>query len=102
MAFTLFLPALFCTSQIKIPMKFRSRALHSRLNEEKKSAQLLMEKMGLDKRELEEISYQYGVSAAQLVDVMKYGKYQFIMTKNEPGRCQPCQQEAVKLNTAKP
>ena len=63
-------------------MKFRSRALNNRITEEKKSAQLLMEKMGLDKEELDEISYQYGVSAAQLLEVMQYSKYQFIITGN--------------------
>ena len=81
-------------------MKFRSRALTSRLIEEKKSAQLLMEKMGVDREELEEISYQYGVSAAQLLELMQYSKYQFIITDHKSTNCQPCQQPA-QLNPVK-
>ena len=84
-----------------IPMKFRSRALTTRLIEEKKSARLLMEKMGLDEKELEEISYQYGVSAAQLLELMQYSKYQFIITDSKPGNCQPCQQQPAYLNPVK-
>jgi hypothetical protein len=81
-------------------MKFRSRVLNTRITEEKKSAQLLMEKMGLDKEELDEISYQYGVSAAQLLDVMQYSKYQFIKG-NKSGNCQPCRQQSAQLNPVK-
>ena len=82
-------------------MKFRSRVLNTRITEEKKSAQLLMEKMGLDKEELDEISYQYGVSAAQLLEVMQYSKYQFIITGNKPGDGQPCQRQVAQVTPLK-
>lgn len=53
--------------------------------EEKKSAQLLIERMGLAKKELELISDQYGVSALQLVELIQYSKYQFVYTDKMTG-----------------
>lgn len=52
---------------------------------EKESAKFLMEKMGLPKKELDEISTLYGVSAFQMMEVMQYSKYRFIQTDNMAG-----------------
>ena len=57
---------------------------------EKKSIKFLMEKMGMTKKEIEEINNKYGVSAAQLIEKMQLSKYQFVYTEQEPGLCQPC------------
>lgn len=82
-------------------MKFRSRGVPDRIKEEKESAQLLMEKIGLNEQELREISYQYGVSAAQLVEVIQYSKYQFPVQPEKSGHCHPCKQQAEQLNPVK-
>ncbi len=57
---------------------------------EKKSLKLLMEKMGLAKKELEQINNQYGVSSSQLLELMQYSKYQFVYTEKMARHCQPC------------
>jgi PP-loop superfamily ATP-utilizing enzyme len=57
---------------------------------ERKSVKILMEKMGMTKKEIEEINNKYGVSAAQLIERMQLSKYQFVYTQQEPGQCQPC------------
>ena len=44
--------------------------------EEMRSEEFLIEKMGLAKKELEQIKNQYGVSASQIVELMQFGKYQ--------------------------
>jgi hypothetical protein len=46
--------------------------------EEKKSARILIERMGLAKKELDEINAQYGVSSSQLVELMQYYKFRFV------------------------
>ena len=57
---------------------------------EKKCVKLLMEKMGMSKREVEEINNKYGVSASKLVELMQLSKYQFVYTARTPGQCEPC------------
>jgi hypothetical protein len=57
---------------------------------EKKSVRLLMEKMGMSRREVEEINNKYGVSASKLVELMQLSKYQFVYTARTPGQCEPC------------
>jgi hypothetical protein len=57
---------------------------------EKRSVKFLMEKMGMSKKEIEEINCKYGVSASQLIEKMQLSKYQFVYTEQEPGQCQPC------------
>lgn len=53
-------------------------------------AKLIMEKMGLSKKEFQEISEKYGVPAEKLLEVMQLSKYQFIQSfKGEP-TCKPC------------
>jgi glycerol-3-phosphate dehydrogenase len=47
-------------------------------NDEKSSAKLLMNKMGLTKREYEEISAKYGVNASKLIEVMQMGRYRYV------------------------
>lgn len=51
--------------------------------EEKKSEEILIEKMGLPKKELEQINDIYGVTATQIVEFMQLSKYKFIYEENE-------------------
>ena len=57
---------------------------------EKDSQKLLIEKMGLSKKEFHEITDFYGVSASKLLEIMQLSKYQFIFTGKVPGQCEPC------------
>ena len=57
---------------------------------EKASAKLLMEKMGLSKKEMDEIHYKYGVHASKLVELMQLSKYPFIYSGKVEGQCEPC------------
>ena len=57
---------------------------------EKRSIKFLMEKMGMSRKEIEEINNKYGVSASQLIEKMQLSKYQFVYTEQDPGLCQPC------------
>lgn len=63
---------------------------------EKKSVQILVDKMGLTKKEIREISDKYGVSAAQLVERMQLSKYRFVYAEEEMMRCAPCTPSAIK------
>jgi PP-loop superfamily ATP-utilizing enzyme len=63
---------------------------------EKRSIQILVEKMGLTKKEIRDISNQYGVSAAQLVERMQLSKYRFVYAE-ETARCAPCTTPLVKM-----
>ena len=66
---------------------------------EKDSQKLLMEKMGLSKKEMRQINQMYGVSAVQLLELMRLSKYQFIFTGKVPGQCEPCA-PVVKMRLA--
>ena len=68
------------------------------LAEEKKSAKLLIEKMGMPKKELKQISEIYGVSAFQLLELMQYSKYQFVYKEPAPEQCKPCKTSPGKIN----
>jgi hypothetical protein len=57
---------------------------------EKKSENLLVEKMGMSRREIREVYLKYGVSASRLIELMQLSKYQFIYTGKADGQCQPC------------
>lgn len=57
---------------------------------QKASARLLMEKMGLSKKEMQEIQLKYGVDPARLVELMQLSKYPFIFTGKPEGQCEPC------------
>ena len=45
---------------------------------EKNSEKILMEKMGMSKKEVQEVYSKYGVSALKLVELMQLSKYQFV------------------------
>jgi hypothetical protein len=57
---------------------------------EKKSENILIEKMGMSKREIREVYMKYGVSASKLVELMQLSKYQFVYTGRVSGQCEPC------------
>ena len=57
---------------------------------EKQSETLLVEKMGMSRREIREVYLKYGVSASKLVELMQLSKYQFVYTDKADGQCQPC------------
>ena len=63
---------------------------HSTSPAEKISQKLLMEKMGMSKKELHEVNAKYGVSAAQLLEIMQLSKYEFVYNGKVPGQCEPC------------
>lgn len=49
-----------------------------------------MEKMGMSKKEIREVSLHYGVSMSRLVELMTLSKYQFIYSGKADGLCEPC------------
>ena len=57
---------------------------------EKRSELLLIEKMGMSKREIHEVYLKYSVTATKLVELMQLSKYQFIYTGKVDGLCEPC------------
>lgn len=57
---------------------------------EKKSEDLLVEKMGMSKKEIREIYLKYGVTASKLVELMQLSKYQFVYSGKVDGQCEPC------------
>ena len=57
---------------------------------EKNSEKILMEKMGMSKKEVQEVYSKYGVSALKLVELMQLSKYQFVYNGKVPGQCEPC------------
>jgi hypothetical protein len=66
------------------------RQFSSSTSAERKSEELLMEKMGMSKREVREVYLKYGVSASKLVELMQLSKYQFVYTGKVSGQCEPC------------
>lgn len=65
------------------------RKIASCPNAEKDSEILLMEKMGMSKREIREVYLKYGVAASKLMEIMRLSKYQFVYGKID-GLCEPC------------
>lgn len=57
---------------------------------DKSSEKLLMEKMGMSKKEIREVSMRYGVTPSKLVELMTLSKYQFVYTGRMEGQCEPC------------
>ena len=57
---------------------------------EKASMHLLMNKMGLSKKEFNEIRTKYGVDASRLLELMQLSKYPFVYTGKAEGLCEPC------------
>jgi hypothetical protein len=66
------------------------RKIPSFSHAEKQSETLLMEKMGMSKREIHEVYLKYGVTASKLVELMQLSKYQFIYTGKVEGLCERC------------
>jgi hypothetical protein len=82
---------LFCKPIQNLPMKsFTPKLISSQSSEEKKSENLLVEKMGMSKREIREVYLKYGVSSSKLVELMQLSKYQFVYTGKIAGQCEPC------------
>jgi hypothetical protein len=74
-----------------LPMKNSiQKKVPSLLHFEKQSESLLIEKMGMSKREIQEVYLKYGVTASKLVELMQLSKYQFIYTGKVEGICEPC------------
>jgi hypothetical protein len=85
------LRGLICVSNPKLPMKNSTlKKAHALSPVEKKSEALLVEKMGMSRREIREVYLKYGVPASKLVELMQLSKYQFIYTGKVDGQCQPC------------
>ena len=68
----------------------RKKKLPSAAAIEQASEKILTEKMGLVRGEFREITDVYGVSATQLLELMRLSKYQFIFPGKAPGQCEPC------------
>ena len=68
---------------------------------EKRSAKFLMERMGISKKELKDISNLYGVSFSKIVELMQLSKYEFVKKEEWPGRCEPCKTGPGKMNFTK-
>lgn len=66
---------------------------------EKKSENILVEKMGMSKREVREVYTKYGVTASKLVELMQLSKYQFVYSGKISGQCETCMMVA-KLQPA--
>ena len=62
----------------------------SQSSAEKKSENILVEKMGMSKKEIREVYLKYGVPASKLVELMQLSKYQFVYTGKVSGQCEPC------------
>lgn len=57
---------------------------------EKNSEKILMDKMGMSRREMQEVFLKYGVPASKLVELMQLSKYQFVYSGKVPGQCETC------------
>jgi hypothetical protein len=68
---------------------------------EKNSAKFLMERMGVSKRELKDISDRSGVSFSRIVELMQLSKYVFVKNDEWEGRCEPCKTGPGKINFIK-
>lgn len=68
---------------------------------EKRSAEFLMEKMNISKRELKEIASFYGVSFSRIVELMQFSKYEFVIKDDLAGRCEPCKTGPGQMNLTK-
>ena len=58
---------------------------------EERSQAFLMQKMNISLKEIEEIILQYGVNAAQLIELMQFSKYAFTHDEKIDALCAPCQ-----------
>jgi hypothetical protein len=68
------------------PMKHESSYRNSTVFPPKKdSVKILMEKMGMSKKEVLEVSEKYGVSPSKLIDIMEMSKYRFVYSDKKVG-----------------
>ena len=74
-----------------------SRMALSQKQAEKNSEKILMEKMGMSRKEVQEVYNKYGVSASKLVELMQLSKYQFVYSGKTPGQCEPCHSTSTRL-----
>lgn len=57
---------------------------------EMNSEKILMDKMGMSRREMKEVFLKYGVPASKLIELMQLSKYQFVYSGKVPGQCEAC------------
>jgi len=57
---------------------------------EMNSEKILMDKMGISRREVKEVFLKYGVPASKLIELMQLSKYQFVYSGKVPGQCETC------------
>jgi len=57
---------------------------------EMNSEKILMDKMGMSRREVKEVYLKYGVPASRLIELMQLSKYQFVYSAKVPGQCETC------------
>lgn len=68
---------------------------------EKRSVEFLMEKMGVSKKEIQEISRHSGVPASKMIELMQLSKYEFVNKIEEKGKCRPCSNITGKIQVTK-
>lgn len=85
-------PADYFAWQIQeLPMKNSASRQDSSLSlVENQSEVLLIQKMGMSKREIHEVYLKYGVTASRLVELMQMSKYPFVYSGKIEGQCEPC------------
>lgn len=54
------------------------------------SEKILMQKMGISKKEIREVTALYGVNPSRLIELMMLSKYQFVYNGKAEGQCEPC------------
>ena len=70
---------LLCSLRVQSyqPMTRSHRTYPVRITEHN-SVKLLMQRMGMTKKEVLEINHHYGVSASKLIELMQMSKYKFV------------------------
>jgi hypothetical protein len=64
---------------------------------ENKAVKFLIEKMGITRKEFKELYEKSGVTASQMIELMRYSKYQFVVRDEKQGRCTPCKTAPARL-----
>jgi hypothetical protein len=64
---------------------------------EKKAIDLLIAKMGISRKEAQDIFKRYDVSAAQLIELMQLSKYEFVHEEKPTPACAPCTLSGVRV-----
>jgi hypothetical protein len=68
---------------------------------EKRSAEFLMKKMNISKKELKGIRDMYNVSFSKIVELMELSKYEFVVKHKPEGVCEPCKIDSPKTYLTK-